>query len=254
MSNGFRSAVSPTITRPTVIAATQPISVADVGKWLKLSAGQITLNTDVITALIATTTEVFEKYIWLDLRRKTYEADFELGSNIFFPFVEGTLSLALQRAPILALTDISKIEYLDENGVYVEFAKGATTADGLFENVTEKFEQRQWASVYFREAVPFDFSRINAYKIRVTFEAGFTPGTPANLITDVPAALKTAMLMTIAAYYTNRGDCSDCGCDLDGYPVPCGAKGIADMYSIAKTVLGGSYQPGDRSGFGGGLC
>ncbi len=102
-------------------------------------------------------------------------------------------------------------------------------------------EQRDWASLYFKESVPDDPDRFNAYKIKITFEVGYTIDT--DITTDVPAALIMALKMVVAAYYTNRGDCSDCGCDLNGYPVPCGAKAIIDSFSIAKTVLGGSYTP-----------
>lgn len=240
--------ISPNITRPISIDETPILTAAEVGEWLNLSSGMITKQTSMLNRLILTTTEVVEKYAWLSLRRITFEADFDLPSSDFGSFISGDLKLVLQRAPILDLVDITKIEYLDENGVYVEFDRGALTSEGLYENVTEKKEQRSWASIYFDTDVPFDYSRINAYKIRITFIAGFTtPGDPpppaANIITDIPSALKTGMMMIVADYYTNRGDCSGCGCDLDGYPVPCEAKGLIDMFSISKTTVGADYNP-----------
>lgn len=249
MSYGIK--ISPNITKVTAVEAGYPITVADVGKWLKLSTGQITLNTDVINDLIATAVDIAAKYTWLALRRTTYQADFDLGYNNFSSFLGSHYSLSLERAPIISITDITKIEYLDSDGVYQEFDRGSMAADGLYENTTEKIEQRDWASIYFRESVPFDYSRINAYKIRVTFISGFTDGDPTPAITDLPEALKTALLMMVAAYYTNRGDCSDCGCDLNGYPVPCPAKSILDQYSIAKTVIGGAYNPAGGGCLGG---
>jgi uncharacterized phiE125 gp8 family phage protein len=236
--------ISPNITNPISIVETPILTPAQVGAWLNLSAGIIAKNTDLINDLIKTTTEVVEKYTWLFLRRTTCEAFFELGSDYFYSFVNGDLKLSLERAPILALADITKIEYLDENGVYVEFDKGAMTTEGLYENVTEKKEQRDWASIYLKESIPFDSTRINAYKIKVTFVAGFT--IDDDPVTDIPAALKTAMLMIIASYYTNRGDCSDKGCSLNGYPIPCPAKSMIDQFSIAGTILGASYETVDN--------
>lgn len=232
--------ISPNITNPISIVETPILTPAQVGAWLNLPAGIITKNTTLINDLILTTTQVVQKYSWLYLQRTTFEAFFDLGETYFNSFWSGDLKLSLERSPIIALADITKIEYLDENGVYVEFDKGALTSEGLYENVTESKEQRDWASIYFRESVPFDNTRINAYKIKVTFVAGFTIDTDP--VTDIPQALKQAMLMIIASYYTNRGDCSDKGCSLNGYPVPCAAKSMIDQFGIAGTILGASYE------------
>ncbi len=236
--------ISPNITKPISIVQTPILTATQVGAWLNLSSGIIAKNTDLINDLILTTTQVVQKYSWLYLQRTTFEAFFDLGYDYFNSFWTGDLKLSLERSPIIALADITKIEYLDENGVYVEFERGALTSEGLYENVTEKKEQRDWASIYFRESVDFDNTRINSYKIKVTFIAGFTIDTDP--ITDVPQALLTAMLMIIASYYTNRGDCSDKGCSLGGYPVPCAAKSIIDQFGIAGTILGSTYETTDN--------
>jgi len=186
--------------------------------------------------LIKTVTDVVQNYTWLRLQRTTFEAEFLLDYNYWGYFWSNKLKLMLKRAPIIALADITKIEYLDETTqTYVEFDRGVMTASGLYENVTEKSEQRGWASIYTDEPIPYDANRFNAYKIRVTFIAGFTINDDP--VTDIPPALKTAMLQIIASYYTNRGDCEDRKCSLNGFPVTCIAKGILDQYSIARTVL-----------------
>ena len=236
--------ISPDITNVINIDATPILTVSEVGNWLNLPLGLQLKNKDLIESLIKTTTEVIEKYTWLALRRTTYEAFFDLGYEAFYNFIGGQFAAGLERAPIVALEDITKIEYLNENGIYEEFTKGALTSEGLYENVTEAKEQRQWASVYFREPIVFDSSRINAYKIKITFISGFTiPTDPVTTpVTDIPSALKTAMLMIIASYYTNRGDCSDKGCSLNGYPIPCVAKSIIDQFGVSSTILGASYE------------
>lgn len=227
--------IKPTITKKTDIDQTLILTPAEVGLWLNLPAGIITKNTALIESLIKTVTDVVQNYTWLRLQRTTFEADFSLDYCHFGYFLSGDLKLMLERAPIISLADISKIEYLDEStGTYVELDRGATTSDGLYENVTEKSEQRGWASVYLKETIPYD-NRYNAYKIKVTFIAGFT--IDIDPVTDIPEALKTAMLQIIASYYTNRGDCDERGCNLNGFPVPCIAKGIIDQYTLARTVL-----------------
>ncbi len=243
-------AISPTITRVVEVNNDTPvISAAEVGLWLNLSAGVVTLQQSLINRLVDTTVQAVEQYTWLALRRTTYIAEFDLQTNDFFSFYNNSLTLSLERSPILNLADITLIEYLDSSGVYVPFDRGSMTAEGLYENTTEAREQRQWASVQFRGTIPLDIQRQNAYKVRITFTAGFD-NEDENLA--IPAPLVTGMLMTIASYYTNRGDCSDCGCDLSGYPVPCAAKGLIDMFSVAKTVVGGSSNlPG---GTFGGYC
>ena len=227
--------IDPTISKRISFIEDPILTPAEVGLWLNLPAGIIAKNTTLIETLIKTVTDVVQNYTWLRLQRTVYEANFLLDYTYWGYFWANKLKLILNRAPILTLADISKIEYLDETTQdYVEFDRGAMTASGLYENVTEKSEQRGWASIYTKEEIPYD-TRFNAYKIKVTFTAGFTIDTDP--ITDIPPAFKTAMLMIIASYYTNRGDCDDRGCKLNGYPVPCAAKGILDQYSIARTVL-----------------
>lgn len=239
------NAISPNITKPIDIVTTPLITPEKAGKWLNLSAGMIILNKTILEDLIKTVTEVVSDYSWLNLRRTTYEAFYDLSSSLFSSFLGGSIKLSLERSPIIALADITKIEYLDTDGTWTEFDKGSVTISGLYENVTEKIEQRDWASVYFRESVPFDETRYNAYKIKITFISGYTiPTEPVTTpLTDLPSRLETAMLNIIAAYYTNRGDCSDCGCDLNGFPVPCDAKSMIDQLSIANTIVGGAYNP-----------
>jgi len=227
--------VRPTITRKTNIVQDPILTPAEVGLWLNLPDGIIAKNTTLIEDLIKTVTDVVQNYAWLRLQRTTFEAEFLLDYDYYSYFWSGNLELKLERSPIIILTDISKIEYLDENGVYVEFDKGTSTAAGLFENVTERENKRGWASIYFDTAVPYDNTRRNAYKIRITFTAGFTIDTDP--VTDIPPALKTAMLQIVAYYYTYRGDCDDREPSLNGFKVPLKAKSIIDQYSLARTVL-----------------
>lgn len=239
--------ISPNITLTTAIDDTAIITPTEAGEWLNLSTGMITKHEDLLTGLIDSAVTAIENYSWLSLRRTTFEANFDLGCDLFGSFLFGGTKLILQRSPILALADITKIEYLDTDGTYTEFDRGTLTSEGLYENATEKREQGQYASIYFIEQPDFDSSRLNAYKIKVTFTAGYTIDT--DIVTDVPEQLKTAIKMIVAYYYTHRGDCSDAGCDLGGYPVPCAAKGLIDQLSLSNVALGQSYNTGYSCGW-----
>jgi hypothetical protein len=241
-------AVSPNITKLVTVSQELIVSVQDAGTWLNLSPSAITMQNDLLEELIKTTTEIIEDYTWLSLRQKTFEAYYDLQSYLFSQFANGNLKLRLERSPILSLENITKIEYL-ANDIWNEFDRGTMTIDGLYENTTEKLEQRQWASIMFKENVPFE-DRCNAYKIRVTFTSGYDP-TETEAALKIPTRIKTAIKQIVAFHYTYRGDCQS-DCDLDGYPIPCHVKGIIDAISVKNSIIGTEYNP--ASDYYGGLC
>lgn len=234
--------ISPNTTKIINISQELIVSVEECGKWLNLSPSAIIKQNDMLEGLIKTVIEIVENYTWLNLRQTTFEAYYDLQG---FSQIEG-LKLSLERSPILNLDNITKIEYLDDADTWTEFDKGVMTIEGLYENVTEKQELRQWASVRFREDVPFE-SRCNAYKIRVTFISGYDP-LETDVALKIPETIKTAIKQIVAFHYTNRGDCSS-ECSLDGFPVPCISKGMLDQISIKNSIIGGSYNPAQ-----GGCC
>ena len=234
--------ISPLITELSSVTAGYPISVDDVAGWLRLSTAQTTRNQSTIERLIKMVVETFENYMWVDLRRKTYVAQYEMGDGLFSSFLDSMVKLQLNRSPVLSLDDIGIIEYLDANGVYQTLDKGAEAATGLFENVTERKEQRGWASVYLRESVPFDGDRANVFRMRITYTAGYTTAGESPLVTDIPIPLIQAMLIAIAYYYTNRGDCGGCECNMNGTPIPCEAVAIANQYAVKNGILGSEFN------------
>lgn len=230
---------SPNITKLIDISPQLIISTNECGQWLNLSPSAILLEQVKIEQLIKMVTEIIEDYTWLSLRRKTYEAYFDLGENYFYDFINNNLQLELQRAPILRLTDITKIEYL-QNDIWNELDRGTMTIDGLYENTTEKSIQRQWARVRFREKINYQ-ERCNAYKIRITFVTGFDP-VETEIAYKIPERLKFAIKDIVAYHYTNRGDCGN-ECSINGFGVPCTVKSMLDQISLSNTVLGTYYNP-----------
>lgn len=226
--------IAPNITKQIIVSDTLIVSVAELGLWLNLSSSAITAHTDLITSLIVTATEVIEDYTWLSLRRKTFEAYYDLQESTFFSVLNHNEKLSLERSPIIDIADITKIEYL-ANDIWNVFDRGTMSIDGLYEKTSERIIQRDWASVYFIEQVPFE-ERINAYKIRITFLAGWDAAETETAF-KIPEKLKTAIKMIAAFHHTNRGDCES-KCSLNSYPVPCAAKGMIDQIAISNTVLG----------------
>ena len=215
--------ISP-LTYTKILVDTDPIIPAsEIATWLNLSPSIAVLNETLIDDITNGVTDVLEKYLWLCLKRTTFEAYYSLDYNYFSSLVGGSLKLSLERSPIIYLDDITKIEYLNDSDIWTEFDRGTKTIDGLYENTTEKFEQRQWASVYFIDAISFQ-ERYNAYKIRITFICGFDS---TDLVYFLPPGLKLAIKKMIAYNYTHRGDCGG-DCYINGVPVDCLVKGIID--------------------------
>jgi len=234
--------ISPNITKIISVSDTLIVSVQECGQWLNLSPSAIIMQNDLIQNLIITVTEIIERYTWISLRRKTFEAYYSLPNGYFGSFINGNLRLELQRSPIIDITDVTKIEYLADD-IWNEFDRGAMTIDGLYVKTSEKIEQRAWASVRFRECVPYE-DRCNAYKIRITFNAGYEP-TELETAYKIPSVFKTAIKKIVAYHYTNRGDCES-ACKLNGFPVPCDVKGMLDQLSIANTIIGTEYNSIDE--------
>ena len=152
---------------------TLPVSVQDIVDWQNQTASVATIQNAMLTDLILTAREIIEKYCWLDLTAATYDALYDISPYGFFGVYSNNIRLTLPRAPILDIANITKIQYLDNTGAWVDFDNGtAASVPGIFLNSTMKLEQRQWSSIYFDNPPQFD-GRINAYKIKVTFNTGF---------------------------------------------------------------------------------
>lgn len=154
--------------------ATLIVSVAEAVAWNNQTPTVATFQQALYSDLIKTARDIVEKYCWLDLTQSTYEAYFELQNIGFMSLFGSQIKLLLPRAPILQLSNILKVEYLDDTThQWTVFNPGAALgADGLYENETQRQEQRQWASIFFKNPPQFSVE-VNAYKIRVTFTAGY---------------------------------------------------------------------------------
>lgn len=150
---------------------TQIVSVNDILTWQHQTSGVATLEGTLISGLITKARTDVENYIWRDITQAVYQAYFDISD---ISALAANLKLVLPRAPILDILNIQKIEYLDSTGSWVNFDFGtALGVPGLYTNVTNRLEERDWASVFFLKAPPYDQSKTNGYKIRVTFNCGY---------------------------------------------------------------------------------
>lgn len=206
------------------------VTAEQLGGWLNLASGSITKNAEKLQSSIDAAIQLIENYIWFALRRHTYRALYYVNS-----YADSAMFL-LQRAPILSLDSITKIEYL-ENNIYVVFDRGSMTAEGLYTNSTENKIPGKWANVYV-ERLPLFQDRTAAIKFRIEFQAGYDP-TEIDIAKQIPADILLAIKQIAAYFYTNRGDCSNTGCTINGVSVPCVAKIALDQYALKYTQLGG---------------
>lgn len=207
-----------------------PVSVNEIGEWLNISPDGITAHTNLITDLIKSVVDIIQDYTWYDINRKSYISYFEFFDNGFF---SGLVKLVLNKAPIIALTDITKVEYLDSTGTWINYDFGtASSADGLFANVNIKKELQGWASLYLKNTFLLS-SEYNVYRVRVTYQTGYDLTTTNSVI---PARLRLAIRKIVCLHWTTRGDIPS-DYTLDGFPVSAEAKAIIDQFAISKTVF-----------------
>lgn len=230
--------LTPLITQRTIKdITTLPVSVLECVQWQNQQNAVAAQQGALITDLILTAREMIEKYCWIDITPATYQALFDISPWGLEGIYSNNIRLVLQRAPIFSTANITLIEYLDDTGAWVTFDVGnALSIAGLFDNVTERIEALQWATLYFNQAPMFD-ARTNAYKIRVTFFCGYDFSKNGDPLKAMPISLKTAIKKIVAWNYANRGDVIG-GQNLFGFPVPDGTKALLDNFSVAVGTLG----------------
>jgi hypothetical protein len=215
------------------------LTVSECVSWMLLSPSYETYHKTIIEDLIKMAQEITEKYTWLSLTPTIFEAYYDLKQADFYSYFQGNQKLFIQRAPMFDEHDVIKIEYLNDNSIWTEFtAEFPETAPGLYTNLSVKKEQRGWYSIYFVEAIQFNF-RINAYKMRITFNAGYDNDMPGR---ELPFAIKDCLKKIVAFNYTNRGDQISEVETIGGIPIPPLVKATLDYYGIPGSVLGGDVQ------------
>lgn len=159
---------------------TEPVSLADAKLWLKIHP-DVDEDDELVRALIATSRRWAEHGTSRALITQTIQEVWDCGQIVFH----------LSIAPLIAVT---KFEYRDTSGTYVEWANTNYTVDDV--------SQPGRVVVNRATSPPYVAGTSTLYPnlIRITYTAGST--TPA----EVPDNIKTAMLLQIKLMYDNRED------------------------------------------------
>lgn len=179
----------------------QPVTLADVKAWCKVTH---TADDAIFTALIAAAAqkaELFTNRVFIERTFTGFFAGLECSID------ERGLYLALRRGPLLSVATIE---------VTVDDAQVTISADDYNVKQSSGFSR-----VVFNE---FDESLDDIpYPLQVDFTAGYGGAV------DVPEPIKTVIREIVCYWYSNRGDCA-AGNELPGI-----AKGILGEYRIVNT-------------------
>lgn len=180
--------------------STLAVSLADTKDWLKIPS-TLTVDNNLITALIKASTSFFEKITGRDLITKTYKCYLDnFPSNDAPAYYAGISSLLpkyqdngiyLRKSPLQSITSIQ---------YYKEGVLTTWDASNYYSTVSTNY-----SAIYVVDGKEFpkdvDFRK---QAIIITFTAGFG-ASDAN----IPEDIKQAVLRFISFLYDNRGDCAD---------------------------------------------
>lgn len=162
----------------TTPPASEPLALADVKNWLKLSSG-ITADDDVVTMLIQAAREYVENYLQIALISQTIQEKLDAfpPRNHFRLAVGNVIS-------------VTSLTYLDSDGQSQTLAQTDYGIDVY----------SQHARIYLKEGKSWPDSEVEKNAITITYVAGWSTAG------DVPAKIKLAMYKYIADNYHLRGD------------------------------------------------
>jgi uncharacterized phiE125 gp8 family phage protein len=169
--------VTPEYVTQTVAPAAEPVSRAEAKLHLRVD---VTTDDTLIDSLIQAAREYVENHTGRSFVRRTLRADLSYFHS----------QIRLPHKPIIS---ISGIQYYNTDSPSV-----LTTLGAEYYSLN-----RDVVSLNYGYAWPAVYPRLDAVKI--TYLAGYAPSSsPEVLAENVPAAIKSAMLLTIGDLYENR--------------------------------------------------
>lgn len=150
-----------------------PVTLSEVKTWIKENYGTDALEDGLISSLIASATEMLERYSGLSFITRTVTAHFETFEH----------KLELPYGPVSSLTSITRT-YNGEDTVLA--SSDYSEEGGNFKKIT--------FNNYFSTSGQFD------YGLKIVYDCGY--GEAA----DVPEAIKTAIKSQVTDMYFHRGD------------------------------------------------
>lgn len=169
--------ITPDYVTQTVAPAAEPVSRTEAKLHLRVD---ITTDDTLIDALIQAAREYVENYTGRAYVRRTLRADIAGFYN----------AMRLPYAPVIS---VSSVKYYDTASPSVLTTLAASNYE-LSRNVVSLAYGGTWPSV---------FPRLDA--VQITYVAGYAPtSSPEVEAESVPAAVKSAMYLTIGDLYENR--------------------------------------------------
>lgn len=180
--------------------STLAVSLTNVKEWLKIPSS-LSVDNNLITALILAATSYFEKITGRDLITKTYKCYLDnfprINSISFYSGVSNIIpqfqdnGIYLKKSPLQSITSIQYYK----DGVL-------TTWDSSNYYTTVSSD---YSAIYLVDGKEFPQDvDIRKQAIIITFTAGFGSSD-----TNVPVDIQQALLRFISFLYDNRGDCAD---------------------------------------------
>lgn len=180
--------------------STLAVSLTNVKEWLKIPSS-LTVDNNLITALILAATGYFEKITGRDLIIKTYKCyldSFPSVNNLYFYSGVSPLlpqyqdnGIYLKKSP---LGSVTSIKYYSE-GVQVTW-----DSSNYYTTVSTDY-----SAIYLVDGKEFPQDiDIRKQCVEITFTAGYGVSD-----TNVPYDIQQALMRFISFLYDNRGDCSD---------------------------------------------
>lgn len=157
--------------------------------------------------------QAYTRRVFTTTEFKTFRDEFITRSN----FIE------LRKSKFIAIST-NGFRYFNESNVLVD-------VDSSIFMTTNQSDYSKIALLN-NEDWPSDLSEDRPFQnVEITFTAGF--GTSAD---DVPDGLKIAVMQHALDMIKNRGDCSDCTCNITN--LPAAAKTLYDKFKIMELRLG----------------
>ena len=176
-------------------ATTDPLSYAEIRDYLRLDDG---VDEQLLITLLKMSVDFVEKYTGRALINRTLNLFIDGIDEIDMPLWEGVKigpDISLRKRyielPTPPVQSVSSITYFNDDDTETTFASSKYYLDNA----------REPARVYLRDGEAFPTGLRIANAMKVVYVAGYGVNR-----TDVPEAIKMAMLQIIAFNYEHRGD------------------------------------------------
>lgn len=191
----------PPIDYPLVTGtSTLAVSLTNVKEWLKIPSS-LSVDNNLITALILAATGYFEKITGRDLITKTYKCYLDNFPNVnalyFYSGVSPLLpqyqdnGIYLKKSPLGSITSIK---------YYVSAVQVTWDPINYYTTVSTDY-----GAIYLADGSEFPQNvDIRKQAVEIVFTAGFGASD-----TNVPVDIQQALMRFVSFLYDNRGDCAE---------------------------------------------